>query len=71
MYRSSQVKPGYLTVRFSQREFQENVDKHGADIIGERIHDIIPPNAIDDKDKEVSVRPMYNHVTPPHTHTHL
>ncbi len=55
MYRSSQVKPGYLSVRFSQREFRENVDKHGADIIGERIHVIIPPNAIDDKDKEVSV----------------
>ena len=55
MYRSSQVKPGYLPVRFSQREFRENVDKHGADIIGEGIHVIIPPNAIDDRDKEVSV----------------
>ncbi len=55
MYRSSQVKPGYLPVRYSQREFRENVDKHGADIIGEGIHVIIPPNAIDDKDKEVSV----------------
>ncbi len=44
--RSSTVKPDYLPVRFSPREFRESVDQDGADIIGEGIRVIIPPKAI-------------------------
>ena len=49
--RSSTIKPDYLPVRFSRREFQKSVDHHGADIIGEGIHVTIPPNAIHQGDK--------------------